>query len=402
MEFGFTAEEEAFRSEVRAVLTSILPSDWAERSLRWPGGASTIHIDRDDTEKREVYEKALKCLVNKGWWAMAWPDPERGGRSNVEKAIFAEELSYQKGPALSAETMIVAPVIMVHGTEENQRDWLPGIASTEIEFYVGYSEPNHGSDLASIETTAVDDGEYFILNGQKTWTSLAHESTHGWVLARTDPDRSRRHRGLSMFVVDSELPGVTIRPLANMLGLHHFNEVFYDDVRLPKRCLIGEKNKGFQYLITALDFERLMLVPIGGLKRVFEEIVQYARETRREDRALSENPSVRRKLAQLAIEIEVACLFQYRTACMLDQGQVPAAEGSMLHLFGNELSMRLAEVAAEIMGPYAALLPGSRWAQLNGKVAYGLMDSISGKIGGGTPEIQRNVIATKGLGLPRH
>ncbi|MDO8472989.1 MAG: acyl-CoA dehydrogenase family protein [Dehalococcoidia bacterium] len=401
MDFGFTEEEQAFRQEVRTVLTSILPPDWAAKSLRWPGGSSTIHIDRDDEERRATYERALKCLVDKGWWSMVWPDTERGGRSNIEKAIFAEELSYQQGPALSAETMIVAPVIMVHGTEENKREWLPRIASKEVEFYVGYSEPNHGSDLASIETTAVEDEESFVLNGQKIWTSLAHEATHGWVIARTDPDRSKKQRGISLFVVDSKLPGVTVRPLLNMLDLHHFNEVFFDNVRVPKRCLIGEKNKGFQYLITALDFERLMLVPIGGLRRVFEEIVQYARETVREGKTLSTDPIVRQKLAQLAIDIEIASLFQYRTACMLDKGQVPASEGSMLHLFGNELSMRLAEVAAQIMGPYGALRPGSKWAPMHGKVAYGLMDAVSGKIGGGTPEIQRNVIATKGLGLPR-
>ncbi len=401
MDFAFTEKEQALRQAVREVLAQALPPSWASESLRWPGGSSTIHIDREDKDKRVIYDAALTKLRDRGWWSMVWPNLGGDGYTNIERAVFAEELGYQKGPALSAETMIVAPVLLLHGTSENKQEWLPRIASMEVTFFVGYSEPNHGSDLASIETRAEENGDFFVLNGQKIWTSLAHETTHGWVLARTDPDKSKKRHGVSLFIVDSKLPGLTIRPLINMLGIHHFNEVFFDNVRVPRSCLVGQKNMGFRYLATALDFERLMLVPIGGLKRLFEEIVAYARTTNRDGRPISEDPCVRDKLAQLAIDIEIARLFQYKTACLLDQGKVPDAEGAMLHLFGNELSSRMAGLAAEIAGLYGALMPGSKHAPLSGKVAYGLMDAVSGNIGGGTPEIQRNSIAIRGMGLPR-
>ena len=401
MDFGFTEKEEAFRQEVRTLLKEVLPPDWAETSLSWPGGFGS---GVEDEERSAIAEKARKRMREKGWHVMVWPEEwaAHEWHSNVEKAIFREEMGYQAGPGVGGtEIGISAPTIFLCGTDENKTEWLPQIASGEVRFWLAYSEPNRGSDLAGVETRAVEDGDEYVINGQKIWSSGAHRATHAWLIAKTDPNAPRKHRGLSLFIVDNNTPGITIRPIINILGIHSFNEVFFDDVRIPKSCLIGEKNRGFYHLATALDFERIMLVPSGAFKRVFERVVQYAKETKHNGEPLSKDPGVRRKLAQLAIDIEIIRLFAYRTACVLDRGLVPNVEAAALHLFGNECSPRFANIAAEIMGPYALLAPGSKWAPLGGLIERGLLDGISGPIGGGTAEIQRNIIATRGLGLRR-
>lgn len=400
MDFGFTEKEEAFREEARTLLKEVLPPDWAETSLIWPGGfGSGVETE----ERKAIAEKAQKRMREKGWHVLTWPQEwaKHEQRSHVEKAILNEEMIYYGQCPGEDEFFIAAPVIFLCGTEENKREWLPKIANGEIKCWLGYSEPNHGSDLAAAETRATEEEDCFVINGQKIWQTGAHRRTHCWLLARTDPKAPKKHQGLSLFMVDKTLPGVTIRPLMNIVGHDHFSEVFFDNVRVPKNCLIGQKNRGFYHIATALDFERMMLAPYGGYKRVFEQILQYAKETKRNDEPLAKDPQVRRKLALLAIELEIIRLFTYRIACVLDQGQVPNVEASALHLFGNEFSPRLANAAADIMGPYGLLSPGSKWAPLGGLIEQGLLDSISGPIGGGTSEIQRNTIATRGLGLPR-
>jgi len=252
--------------------------------------------------------------------------------------------------------------------------------------------------LSSIETTAVEDGDDYIINGQKVWSSKAHKADYAWMIARTDPDE-HRHKSISLFVVDSKTPGITIRPLINIIGKHSFNEVFFDNVRVPKRNLIGKKNKGFYYLMTALDFERLC-VGVGSFKRFFEEFVTFINTTDHDGVTIEKNPDIRKKLARIATKIEVAYMFFWRTAEMLDKGQIPNVETSALKLITSELSRNLAEIAIEIMGPYGLLLPESKHAPFKGLIPIGYLDCISSSIGAGTSEIQRNIIATRGLGLP--
>jgi len=265
--------------------------------------------------------------------------------------------------------------------------------------WLAYSEPDAGSDLASIQTTAVEDGDDYVINGQKTWSTIAHLADYAWLIARTDPD-AHRHHSVSLFIVDNKSPGVTIRPLINIVGVHSFNEVFFDNVRIPKNNLVGEKNLGFYYLMTALDFERLM-VGIGGFRRVFEEFVSYVKQAKRDRAPLGKNPSVRQKLAEIATRIEIAYMFFWRTAEMLDKGLVPNVESSLLKLTTTELSRHLANVAMEILGPYGQLEAGSEWTPLRGMAPRGYLDCVSATIGAGTSEIQRTIIATRGLGLPR-
>jgi alkylation response protein AidB-like acyl-CoA dehydrogenase len=276
--------------------------------------------------------------------------------------------------------------------------WLPRIAKGEIKFWLGYSEPNAGSDLASIRSTAVVDGDDLIINGQKTWSSGAHVADYAWIAVRTDPE-APAHKGTSLVIVDNRSEGITINPLINILGFHSFNEVFFDNVRVPRSNVVGEINRGWYYLMAALDFERLV-VSIGGLRRTLEELIGYAKSTERDGRALSSDAAVRDRLASLAVEIEVAAMLFWQTAWMLDRGLMPNTEASVLKLVTTELSRKLANTAMDIVGPGAQLERGSKWAPLTGRVSAGYLDCISALVGAGTSEIQRNIVALRGLGLP--
>jgi len=256
-----------------------------------------------------------------------------------------------------------------------------------------------GSDLAGLQMTAEEEGNQYVINGQKIWSTIAHLADYAWLIAKTDPD-AHRHHSVSLFVVDNKSSGVTIRPLINIVGVHSFNEVFFDNVRVPKRNLIGEKNAGFFYLMVALDFERL-IVGIGGFRRVFEELVEYVKQARRDGSPLGKKTSVRNKLAEIATKIEIAYMFFWRTAEMLDKGRVPNVESSILKLTATELSRHLANVVMEIFGPYGQLEEDSEWTPFRGMAPRGYLDCVSATIGAGTSEIQRSIIATRGLGLPR-
>ena len=400
MEFQFNKKEAVFYEEVDGFLKKTLPSDWATRSFHWPGGYGTGEIQSD--ESIEVAAQYRRRLIEKGWLTISWPK-EYGGKaySFMEQAIFDERTSYYRAPNADVIAAgIVGPTILRIGSEENKQEWIPKIASGEISMWLGYSEPNAGSDLASIQTTAVEDEDDYIINGQKVWSGEAHWSDYAWLIARTDPD-APRHQGISYFIVGNKTPGVTIRPLINIVGVHQFNEVFFDNVRVPKKNLIGEKNKGFYHLMTSLDIERIMLVGIGGFRRVFEELVNFVKQTQRDGSPLGSLPSVRKRLAEIALKIEIGYLFFWKTAAMLDRGGVPSVEASTLKLTATELSRNLADAAMDIFGPYGLLEEESRWTPFRGMASRGYLDCISATIGAGTSEIQRNIIATRGLGLPR-
>jgi alkylation response protein AidB-like acyl-CoA dehydrogenase len=400
MEFQFNRAEALFYEEVDNFLTEALPEDWATRSFHWPGGYGTGELQSDESRKIAWHYRSK--LIEKGWLTISWPE-EYGGKaySFMEQAIFDERTSYYRAPNMDVIAAgIVGPTILRIGSEENKREWIPRIASGEISMWLGYSEPNAGSDLAGIETTAVEDGDDYVINGQKVWSGEAHWADYAWLIARTDPNVPRHH-GISYFIVDNKAPGVTIRPLINIVGVHQFNEVFFDNVRVPKKNLIGEKNKGFYHLMTSLDIERIMLVGIGGFRRVFEELVEFTKQTQRDGTALSALPKVRRRLAEIALQIEMGYLFFWKTAAALDKGHMPSVEASTLKLTATELSRNLANAAMEILGPYGILDRGSAGIPFRGMAPRGYLDCVSATIGAGTSEIQRNIIATRGLGLPR-
>jgi alkylation response protein AidB-like acyl-CoA dehydrogenase len=400
MDTNFSTKEQAFYDELDNFLQTELPPDWADKPIAWPHDyAPTGYQDEEDYKTADEF---LKKIVAKDWLKISWPEKAGGfSYSNMEQAIYDERMSYYRAPRSSSiATGIVAPMLLRVGTEAQQKTWLPRIASGEITMWLGYSEPGAGSDLGSVRTLAVEDGDDYVLNGQKCWSSGAHKADYSWMIVRTDPD-ARKHRGMSYFIVDNNSPGITMRPVINILGDHSFNEVFLDNVRVPKENLIGEKNKGFYHLMTALDYERVTLVGIGGFRRMFEELVDYVKDNSHNGQPLAQNQSIREKLAEIATNIEIGYMLFWRTAEMLDKGQDPNVESSTLKLMATELARDMAEAAMEILGPYGQLTAPSNWTPIRGMVARGFLESISATIGAGTSEVQRNIIAQRGLGLPR-
>jgi alkylation response protein AidB-like acyl-CoA dehydrogenase len=287
---------------------------------------------------------------------------------------------------------------MRHGSEKIKKEFLLPIARGEVEFALGYTEPNAGSDLASLEIRAEDKGDYFLVNGQKTFNTHSHVADYHWLGARTDIETPKKYQGISILIVDLKSPGITISPLITMAGTRT-NEVFYDDVVVPKTNLVGEKNMGFLYLMEALDFERMF--PFRIYVKVFEEVVKYARETMVNGRPLSKNPLIRQKIAQMAIEIEVAKLLYYRVAYVLDKGEVANYQSSMEKIFATELAQRITNAEMEILGLHGQLKKGSEGALFDGKVEYDYRWCVIETIFAGTSEILRTMIAERGLHLPR-
>jgi len=430
MEFRFNAREEAFRQEVEAFLTSALPPDWYKKNIRWPGGygsggdlgSSGLEVYdvsgryRENTawmqspayqvdvrnDVLEILARYRKLLIEKGWNTISWPK-EYGGReyTYIEQAIFDERTSYHGAPQVGVISGgMVAPTILRVGTKEQKEKWIPRIAADEISMWLGYSEPNAGSDLAGIQTAAVQDFDEYVINGQKVWSSGAHVCDYAWLIVRTDPG-APAHKGASFFLVEMKSPGIIVRPLRNILGNDHYCEVFFDNVRVPVENLVGEKNRGFYHLMTALDFERVILVGIGGFRRLFEELVDCAKQTKRDGAPLRDHQSIRLKLARIATEIEAGYMLVWRTAEMLDKGFSPSVESASLKLVATELSRKMAEVAMDICGPYGLIEEDTAFTPFRGLAPRGYLDCISATIGAGTSEIQRNIIANRGLGLPR-
>ena len=397
MDFELTKDEKQFREEVDDFIKEQLPPNWEEMALYWPAGYGALPIA--EKEFRAFSLEYNRKLGAKGWLSLGWPEQYGGQNSMIRQAIVDDVASYYRAPAGGIASMIAGPTIIAVGSEEMKNQWLEKIAAGDCNFWLAYSEPNAGSDLAALTTTAVEDGDQYVVNGQKIWSSAAHVSEYAWLLARTDPSASR-HKGATLFIVDNNTPGITINPIENICGIHSFNEVFFDDVRVPRENIVGELNKGFYNVMVALQFERL-LVGTGAFRRVLEDLVQYARETERNGRRLSDDPAVRDKLAEMAIEIDVLYAYFWRTAWLMDQGQFPEMETSVLKMFATELSRKLSNVAMEVLGPMGTLERGSKGAPLRGLMSLGYLDGISGPIGAGTSEIQRSIIATRGLGLPR-
>jgi len=291
------------------------------------------------------------------------------------------------------------PTILRHGSEELKEEFLPRIARGEIEFALGYTEPQAGSDLASLEMRAVEDGDDYVMNGQKMFNTECHYADYHWLAARTDPD-APKHRGISLFVVDMNSPGITIRPLWTMSG-ERTNEVFYDNVRVPKRRMVGEKNRGFYYIITALNHERLTVYTIERLYPILNGLIQYAKETKHNGKPLAEDPMVRRKLAQMAIDFEVGRMIEYQAYYMICEGRELDYQSGIAKVFSSELQQRLMNVGTQILGQYGQLQEDSKWAPLKGKIEREYRASYLTTLGGGSSEIIRNIIAQRGLDLPR-
>jgi len=393
LDFRFSDDEEAFRTEVQNFLKRELPQS-RERAV--------IHGGETD-EEWEFTKQFTRKLGEKGWIAIWWPR-EYGGLegSDMEYLIFNEETAYRRAPRMDGGgTGIVGPTILAHGTEEQKKRFLPPIARGEVMWIQCFSEPDFGSDSAGIKTTAVEDGGSYIINGQKTWISFGHRGDFCYMTTRTDPE-APKHRGLSYFLVDMKTPGITVRPITNMIGADGFCEVYFDNVRVPRENMLGEKNQGWMIMMTTLSFERGTLASIAGsMRRTVDDLVAFAKEACYQGQPLAGDPAVRQKLADLVIEVQVARLFVYRVVWMQGQGLIPTYQASMAKLFGDEMNFNIARVGTEIMDLYGQLAWKSKWAPLNGEIAGAYLNNLGCLFAGGTPEIQRTIIATIGLGLPR-
>ena len=390
MEYRFTPEDDHFRDELQRFIRAELPADW-EGGGRWPEEYDwdfTMHL--------------RSRLAEHGWLTMHWPE-EYGGQdaSPVRSAIYNEELAYLRAPGRDIfGVRMLGPTLMIHGTEEQKRTHLPPIARGEIQWCQGYSEPESGSDLASLSTRAVRDGDEYVINGAKIWTTLAHRSDWIMCLARTDPD-APRHRGISFILVDMKTPGVEVRPVVNMTGGHEFNQVIFDNARVPSSNVVGEENRGWYVAVTLLDFERSGIDYSAIARRLLDDTREYAGQVSRNGTQVTQQPWVRNLLADRYVECEVARLMAYNVAWMQGEGLVPNKEASMSKAFGSETLHRSANSVLEVAGLDGALRRGEKRAPLNGRLPENWMISFSHKIAGGTSEVQRGIVAGRGLGLPR-
>jgi alkylation response protein AidB-like acyl-CoA dehydrogenase len=390
VEFKFTAEDEDFRRELQAFMKAELPEPW-EGAGRYP--------EDDDWDLNGVVRKKM---AEKGWLTMHWPE-EYGGQaaSPVKSAIFNEELSYLRAPGRDIfGVRMLGPTLMIHGSEEQRKTHLPPVAKGEIQWCQGYSEPESGSDLASLSTRAVRDGDDLVINGAKVWTTMAHRADWIMLLTRTDPD-APKHRGISFVLVDMKSPGVSVRPIINMAGGHEFNQVTFDDVRVPRANVVGEEDRGWYVAVTLLDFERSGIDYSASARRLLDDTKEFATETKRNGVPLIEIPWVRSLMADRYIECEVARLMAYNVAYMQSQDLIPTKEASMSKVFGSETVQRVTEASMDILGMYGTLGREDKWAPLKGRVQENWMNAFAGTIAAGTSEIQRNIIAGRGLGLPR-
>lgn len=386
MEFRFTGQQEAFRREIRAFLFEGAAGVSTAMDL---GGTSPDRFDR--------YRAFQKRMAERGWLTLAWPK-EWGGQAAdyMTQLVFNEEMAYWGAPNPGIGVDRVGPTLILHGTGEQKARYLPGIASAGAMWCQGFTEPGSGSDLASLQTKATLDGDSWLINGQKMFTSLAHVADYCVLLARTDPD-APKHRGIGYFLLDMKSPGITVRPLHDVLGNHTFNEVFLEDVRIPRECLVGEPNRGWYLAATTLDFERSGIHRMIGGQRPFEELVRFVSESPQ----MPARTSVRHQLAEVAIGFQVGRMLAYRVAAIQQAGGIPNVEASVSKLFGSELTQRVANMGIGVLGLAGQLRPGSPYAPLAGRFERMYLNGIQATVGAGTSEVQRNIVATRGLGMPR-
>ena len=388
MDFDFTKDQKRFRDDLRTFLEEEVPLERQE-------------VFGLDTEEQYQFGRAVaRKLADRGWLAIGWPKEYGGsGRGSIEQAILKEELGYRRVPRTGVTGLDFAgPALLHFGSEEQKREYLPPIARGEVEYCQGFSEPNAGSDLAALELRAVRDGDDYVLNGTKIFTSRAFRSDFIYLLARTDSE-APKHRGLSLFIGSMRTPGISVSPLPYISG-ELAAQTFFDDVRLDGSTLIGEENQGWYHAMTTLDYERSGLERYAGVRRTFDDFVEFCQTTRVDGTTPWEKPVVRYKLADLRTGMEVWRLLCWKVAWMQSAGAVPNAEASIAFLHGTEERLRFAQTAMQILGPFSTLRHESKWAPLLGAVE-GIHRESMHLHGAGTTEIHKNIIAQRGLGLPR-
>jgi alkylation response protein AidB-like acyl-CoA dehydrogenase len=395
MDLNLTPSEQAFRDEFRAWLGSNIPAEWDPAAPH----------DEDSRQRFDFLRAWQKKMFEAGWAGIHWPK-EYGGRgvTLIEQTIFIEEMARAAAPPLInvLGLSLLGPTLIAYGTEDQKQRFLAKILSADEIWCQGYSEPNAGSDLAALRSEAVLEGDHFIVNGQKTWTSYGHFADWCFAVVRTDPDVPK-HKGLTYILIDMHSPGISVRPLKQMTGDSEFNEVSFQNVRVPVENVVGKINGGWEIAIATLMFERGTLGASLQItfKRQIERLIELSRTTERDGRPASADPIIRQKLAQIYSEIEVFRLNQMRTITRMSKSGVPGPEGSIQKIFWSEMNQRMQQVAMEMLGPFGQLTRGSDYAVDHGQWAHAYLRSRGNTIEAGTSEIQRNIIGHFVLGLPK-
>jgi alkylation response protein AidB-like acyl-CoA dehydrogenase len=387
MNFTFTEEQKKLIADVRLFIKQ----------------EATPELLRESHELEYVFggpeaRKFFKKFAVNGWLTPSWPK-EYGGLDVPEMFtyIIKNELAYAGLPFLLTGAYLSGPSIMRHCNEETKKKFLIPISKGEIEFALGYSEPSAGSDLMSLEMTAEDKGDHFVVNGQKTFNTHAHVADYHWLAVRTDP-KAPKHKGISLLMVDLKSEGITIRPMMSMAGTRT-NEVYYDNVIVPKENLVGEKNQGAKYIMVALNLERMFV--FGHYQHFFEQLIAYVQETVVDGSPLFKNPVVRQKIAWLEIKLDVIKMLYFRLAHILQKGKVPTYQSSMEKNVLADFSQELSNTAMEILGLPGHVKAGDRRAIIGGMAQWLYRFTVIENIWGGSAEIQKSIIAQRGLGLPR-
>lgn len=390
MDFELDVDQRAWREEIRTFLrdnvTPELRAEMAEHDLEFIGGELTAF-------RRKIGAK--------GWFGLNWPKEFGGlGLGAVYQHLLVSEFEYWGVPGPDLTVTSVAPMIMRHGTQQNREEFLPPIARGELTCAVGYSEPNAGTDLASLKTRAVREGDEWVINGSKIWNSMAQRVTHEWLCVRTNTEVPK-HKGISVIIVPIDAPGVVIRPITAWSG-YRTNETFFDNVRVPATNLIGEVDKGWKYITGALDLERGALTNAGDLRRAVDDLLILAREIREDGTRPLDNANVRRKLAQLDADVELAQLMGFEASSLLESGTIPSVLVSVEKIFSSELRQRIADVGTAMLGPAGLIAGSDPRAVMAGKFERLYRAAPLLRFGAGANEVLRDVIAQRGHGLPSY
>jgi acyl-CoA dehydrogenase len=392
--FGGGEHVEQLRESVRNWLADNLPDEFRRTA------ANPDYLPRDSHERAVAF---CRMLHAQGWFVPHWPaEYEGGGLGVVEQVVIREELAYAGAPLVNTNGVnMLAPVLFRFGTPEQQQEHPPLIARSERMWAQGYSEPEAGSDLAALRMTARRDGDHYVLNGQKTWTSNGVLADWIFVLARTSPVGEKRQAGISFFLVDLSSPGITRRPIRSMTGYPTFAEEFFDDVRVPATNLVGAEGDGWKVAKALLNAERSNVTRAAQAQRYLDELVDWCHAQRGKPHDPLADPTNRLALARAVERVEVGRILSYRIAHLQAAGSLEPALPSLSKLYHSELTAELRALGARILGPAGALMPDDPEAVLDGHFSEGLLLSLLHTIGGGTSEIQRDLISTTGLGLPR-
>ncbi len=394
MDFRSTPEEEAFRKEVIEFLDRELPPGWLG-----------IDPGPEEESRPEVFEIAVKMwrkFGEKNWIGVTWPK-EYGGRGESlwKEMVLLRELAYRGSPGMDL-AIAQAELLLKFGTEEQKKQYVIPITRGEVKWAIGMSEPNAGTDTFNVQLKAVEEADCYVLNGQKIWTSGGHNAKYAMTYTRTDP--ANKHLGLSVFIVDLKSPGITMRRIEQATGIPAFDEVFFDNVKVPKENMLGKKNGGWEILLYAFGAERTYgLYTIYNGKRYLEQLVQFCKETQDPHGIpLSQDPLIRSRLAQLAIDIEVGMNMGHELTWMASKEMPTVKPSAQIKVHGGTLCQRLGNVGQQILGLYGPLEEDSKWVKLGGRIRHTYISSLSFTIAGGTTETSKNHIAGRfGLGLPK-